>query len=206
MPKESGVFLTISPRHAGHTSLPLDKMILLLSLLCIVLFLFLCCCDIWLFFRAGLLYAYAYVWQRLPADIFETVVVPNLVLTSDLDYMLHMNNARYLREADLARCNFFARYRLVRALTHCRANTVLSASCSRYRQPLGLFERFDIHTRFVGWDHHAFYLEQKFVSRQKGFVAAVIHCRHHVTGATPGALVEFIMQKKVKRWAWDGCF
>ncbi|XP_015269618.1 PREDICTED: protein THEM6-like isoform X1 [Gekko japonicus] len=171
---------------------------LLSSFLCVTFLLLLCFSDIWFFMRIGFLYSYACFWQTLPEDIFETLVLRNLVLTSDLDYTLHMNNARYLREADIARCVIFARYRLVRALNVLKAATVLSASCSRFRRPLSLFERFSIHTRILGWDDHAFYLEQKFVTCQKNFVAAVIHCRHHVTGTTPVALVELIMRKKVE--------
>ncbi|KAL8181559.1 UNVERIFIED_CONTAM: hypothetical protein K2H54_006734 [Gekko kuhli] len=145
---------------------------------------------------------------KLPKDLFETIVIRNLVLTSDLDDTLHMNNARYSREADIARCNFFARFRLLWAFDILRVDSVLSASASRFRQPLRLFERFDIHTRILGWDDHAFYLEQKFVSHRKDFVVAVIDCQQHVTGTTPVALMEFITQKKVKKsraedsWFW----
>lgn len=200
---ESAVFLTIFP-DKQVTSLPLDKMILLLSSLVCSIFLFLLCfSDIWLFIRVGLFSAYAFC-QKVPRDLFKTIIVPSVVLTSDLDYMLHMNNARYLREADIARYTYFCHYKFMLALKACRANTVLSASCSRHRQPLSLFERFDIHTRILGWDDHAFYLEQQFISRRKGFVAAVIHCRHHVVGATPGVLMENIAREKVKSWAQDG--
>ncbi|XP_060099044.1 protein THEM6-like [Heteronotia binoei] len=172
-------------------------MILLLSSLACAIFLFLLCVsDIWFFIRIGLLYAYGCFWQKFPDDLFETFVLPNLVFTSDLDYMLQMNNARYLREADIARWFFYGRLKFSRALKILRAKTVLSASCSRYRRPLGLFERFDIRTRILGWDDHAFYLEQQFVSCQKGFEVAVVHCQHHLTGISPVCLMEFMMQKK----------
>ncbi|XP_054841092.1 protein THEM6 isoform X1 [Eublepharis macularius] len=174
-------------------------MVLLLFCLVCVGFIFLqAFFDIWFLIRIGLFYSYAFFWQKHPKDIFKTLVIPNLVLPSDLDYLLHMNNARYLREADIARWTFFARYKFARPLGALRAVTVLSASCSRYRRPLRLFEHFDIRTQLLGWDDHAFYLEQQFVSHRKNFVVAIIHCRHHVTGATPAALMEAIAQKKVE--------
>uniref|UniRef100_UPI00358E079F protein THEM6-like n=1 Tax=Myxine glutinosa TaxID=7769 RepID=UPI00358E079F len=39
-------------------------------------------------------------------DILKEHEIPGIVLFGDLDYMLHMNNARYLRECDFARYEF----------------------------------------------------------------------------------------------------
>ncbi|XP_077207471.1 protein THEM6 isoform X2 [Paroedura picta] len=173
-------------------------LLLLSSILCVVFLLSLCLFDIWCFIRIGIFCAYGSLWQKCPDDLFQDVVMPNVVLTSDLDYMLHMNNVRYLREADIARWFFFARFKFFAALRATGSTTVLSGSCSRHRRPLRLFERFDIHTRIVGWDEQAFYLEQRFVSRRKGFVVAIIHCRQHITGIGAAAIMEAIARKKVE--------
>ncbi|XP_015269619.1 PREDICTED: protein THEM6-like isoform X2 [Gekko japonicus] len=152
--------------------------------------------DVWFLIRQGLHYC-ALLWQKPPQDIFEPFVLRNLVLTTDLDYMLHMNNARYLREANFATCTFLTRYGLAAALKTLGGSAVLSASCSRHRRPLRLLERFNIRTRILGWDDHAFYLEQLF-RHPNGFVVAVVLCRHHITGTTPAALIAFIAQNKVE--------
>ncbi|KAL8181558.1 UNVERIFIED_CONTAM: hypothetical protein K2H54_006700 [Gekko kuhli] len=146
----------------------------------------------------GLHYVYAFLWQKPPQDIFEPFILQNLVLTTDLDFLLHMNNARYLREANIATCTFFTRYGLTAALKTLGGSAVLSASCSRHRRALRLLERFNIHTRILGWDDHAFYLEQLFVRPPNNFVVAVVLCRHHITGTTPAALIAFVAQKTVE--------
>ncbi|XP_054841095.1 protein THEM6 isoform X3 [Eublepharis macularius] len=154
--------------------------------------------DLWFFMRQGLHYLYALLWLKPPKDIFEPLVFKSLVLTTDLDCLLHMNNARYLREANIARCVLFTGYRLSAKLKALGGTTILCASCSRHRRPLRLFERFEIHTRILGWDDHAFYLEQQFVTQHNDFVVAVVLCQQHVTGTTPAALVASVTQKKVE--------
>ncbi|XP_037351291.1 protein THEM6 isoform X2 [Talpa occidentalis] len=66
------------------------------------------------------------------------------VLPSDLDLLLHMNNARYLREADVARAAHLARCGVLGALRALGAHAVLAASCARYRRSLRLFEPFEV--------------------------------------------------------------
>ncbi|XP_077207472.1 protein THEM6 isoform X3 [Paroedura picta] len=153
--------------------------------------------DTWFLIRQGLQYAFALLRQKPPKDILESFVMRNVVLTTDLDLLLHMNNSRYLREGNLATCAFWARSGLSAALKTLGGYTVLSASCSRHRRPLHLLERFAIHTRVLAWDDHAFYLEQQFVNGG-GFVVAVVVCRHHVMGTTPAALTTLMSQKEVE--------
>ncbi|XP_036137148.1 protein THEM6 isoform X2 [Molossus molossus] len=66
------------------------------------------------------------------------------VLPSDLDLLLHMNNARYLREADVARAAHLARCGVLEALRALGARAVLAASCARYRRSLRLLEPFEV--------------------------------------------------------------
>ncbi|XP_072855520.2 protein THEM6 [Pogona vitticeps] len=120
------------------------------------------------------------------------------VLPSDLDFLGHMNNARYPREADLARVAHLARCGLLGAVRALGAHTVLAASCCRYRRPLRPAERFAIRTRLLGWDARAFLLEQRFVRARDGFLCALLLARLHVVGARPEQAVRRLCGRKVE--------
>ncbi|XP_034982193.1 protein THEM6 [Zootoca vivipara] len=133
------------------------------------------------------------VWDLLEEQSFASRVLP-----SDLDCLVHMNNARYPREADLARLAHLTRCGLLRAVRGLGAHTVLASSTCRYRRSLHLLERFDVRTRLLGWDARAFVLEQRFVRARDGFVCAVLHVRLHVVGASPAQAVEILCRRKVE--------
>ncbi|XP_063156358.1 protein THEM6-like [Candoia aspera] len=131
-------------------------------------------------------------------DLLKEFRVWSLVLPSDLDFLGHMNNARYTREADFARYSYMFRCRLLQTIWCLKGNTVLMASCCRYRRSLHLWERFAIHTRTLGWDEHAFYLEQRFVSARDGFVCAILLAQHHVTIISPSEVIQHLYGRKVE--------
>ncbi|XP_039701884.1 protein THEM6 isoform X1 [Pteropus medius] len=120
------------------------------------------------------------------------------VLPSDLDLLLHMNNARYLREADVAHVAHLARCGVLGALRALGASSVLAASCARYRRSLRLLEPFEVRTRLLGWDDRAFYLEARFVSLRDGFVCALLRTRQHVLGASPERVVQHLCKRRVE--------
>ena len=60
------------------------------------------CLDVWYFLRGVVVVVQA--WFQPPVwDVLAEQSVAGRVLPHDLDYMGHMNNARYLRECDFAR-------------------------------------------------------------------------------------------------------
>ncbi|XP_066479268.1 protein THEM6-like [Tiliqua scincoides] len=154
--------------------------------------------DSWFLMRLGLPYLYFSQRKLAVKDIFRTHVFRSLVLPMDLDFLGHMNNARYLREAEFARCHFFAPYKILDVLNALGGYMVMTASCCRYRRALNVFERFDIHTRILGWDDSAVYVEQLFVRPSNGFIVAVVRAQFRVTGTTPAALMEHLAGKKVE--------
>lgn len=119
------------------------------------------------------------------------------VLPSDLDLLFHMNNARYLREADVARITHLIRCGILGALRELGASTVLAASCARYRRALHLFEPFEVRTRLLGWDDRTFYLEARFVSLRSGFVCALLRFRQHVLGTSPERIIQHLCKRRV---------
>lgn len=84
------------------------------------------------------------------------------VMLHDLDFNLHVNNARYLSLMDLGRVDLLNRLGLARLAFRGRWLPVLGGVTIRYHRPLQLFQAFDLVTSIVGWDDKWFYLEQRF--------------------------------------------
>ncbi|KAM9197965.1 protein THEM6 [Trichechus inunguis] len=131
-------------------------------------------------------------------DLLAEQSFPGRVLPSDLDLLLHMNNARYLREADVAGAAHLTRCGVLGALRALGARAVLAASCARYRRSLRLLEPFEVRTRLLGWDDRAFYLEARFVSLRDGFVCAQVRSRQHVLGTSPERVVQHLCKRRVE--------
>ena len=96
------------------------------------------------------------------------------VLPNDLDFSLHMNNARYLSLMDLGRVDLLARLGLVRLAFRGHWMPVLGAVTIRYHRPLGPFDRYELASRLLGWDEKWFYIEQRFEAGDKLIARAVV--------------------------------
>lgn len=73
---------------------------------------------------------------------------PGLCLTNDVDTLLyHMNNARYFRELDFARVDFYERTKLYRTITRLGGSVFQGAATIRYRRFIRPFHRFKIISR-----------------------------------------------------------
>lgn len=153
--------------------------------------------DGWYLVRVPCAVLRARLLQPRVRDLLAEQRYSGRVLPSDLDLLLHMNNARYLREADVARAAHLTRSGVLGALGDLRAHTVLAASCARYRRSLRLFEPFEVRTRLLGWDDRAFYLEARFVSLRDGFVCALLRFRQHVLGTSPDRVVQHLCKRRV---------
>ncbi|KAM5280712.1 protein THEM6 [Ctenodactylus gundi] len=154
--------------------------------------------DGWYLLRVPWAVLRARLLQPRVRDLLAEQRLAGRVLPSDLDLLLHMNNARYSREADVARSAHLARGGVLGALRRLGAHTVLAASCARFRRPLRLWEPFEVRTRLLGWDARAFYLEARFVSRRDGFVCAQLRSRLHVSGSSPERVVQHLCGRKVE--------
>ncbi|KAG8441569.1 hypothetical protein GDO86_010667 [Hymenochirus boettgeri] len=153
--------------------------------------------DIWYFVRAfsGVLRARL---QPVVKDLLKEHMFSGVVLPHDLDFLLHMNNSRYLREADFARLSFFTRNGIFGALHSLGASMVMAACTARYRRSLRFMESFEIRTRLLCWDDKAFYVEQRFLAPKDGFVCAVLLSRQHVIGNCPDNVIQSMCKRKVE--------
>ncbi|TRY55781.1 hypothetical protein DNTS_025636 [Danionella cerebrum] len=153
--------------------------------------------DVWYFLR-GLWVALQCCFQSPVRDILSEQVHHGRVLPHDLDFMCHMNNARYLRECDFARFAHATRIGLFMAARALNASMVVGATTIRYRRSLALGEAFELRTRIVSWDEKSFFLEQRFVSKTDGFVSAVLLCRQNVIRGNPEKMLEHLCKRKVE--------
>jgi acyl-CoA thioesterase FadM len=89
------------------------------------------------------------------------------VWPQDIDFNLHLNNARYLSFMDYGRVHLMAATGILTpAIRHRWAPLVGSVSIT-YRRSLGLFAPFTLSTRLLCWDEKWLYMEQVFKTKDE---------------------------------------
>jgi acyl-CoA thioesterase FadM len=106
-----------------------------------------------------------------PLGILEEDHLQMRVWPNDIDFNLHLNNARYLGMMDFGRIHLLARTRILDHVIRSRWTPLVGAVWMTYRRSLPLFSRFTLVSRMVCWDERWFYIEQTFTGRDG--VAAV---------------------------------
>ncbi|XP_072946027.1 protein THEM6-like [Epargyreus clarus] len=131
---------------------------------------------------------------RKKACILETTEVQAWCLINDIDTLLyHMNNARYLRELDFARADFYERTGLYANIKAAGGAVVQAAATIRYRRYLKPFTKFTITSKAIYWDDKTVFMEHEFVG-PGGFVHAVAVCRQRVIDTSAAAIAELLLQ------------
>lgn len=116
--------------------------------------------------------------RRRPRTLlWGTTVSPFRVLPSDLDALGHMNNAKYLMFMDLGRLDQMFRTGLWKASNARGWYSVVATQTIRYRRSLKPWQRFELHTRVVGFDEKAMYIESRFVRGDELAAHAVAQVR-----------------------------
>ena len=130
--------------------------------------------DLWYFVRFFYfaVKAFSVSRNRSLEDLLRPVVVPGIVLPSDIDLHMHMNNSKYLREMDFGRTKMYLESGIREEGRKLGAVMLVAAISIRYRRSLPLWSRFSLSTRIVHWSNEAFYLEQRFIG-QDGFTHAI---------------------------------
>ena len=153
------------------------------------------CLDVWYFIRLLPLFpkilAQHYCTTRTLSreELLSTSTLEGVVLPSDLDFLLHMNNSKYLREMDFGRFAHFLKTNLHFHIQEVGATVVLAAAMIRYRRSLQLWQRFQLQTRILCWDDSSFYCEQRFINKQ-GFVCAIALLKMFVRRRMPSEVLE----------------
>jgi acyl-CoA thioesterase FadM len=115
------------------------------------------------------------IQQRLrpPLPSLGVLEVDRLALRvwpNDIDFNLHMNNARYLSLMDYGRVHHLARIGLLNHVVRSRWKPMVGAVWITYRRSLPVFARFTLASRVVCWDERWFYFEQTFLGPE-GLIA-----------------------------------
>lgn len=98
------------------------------------------------------------------------------VWPNDLDINLHMNNGRYFSVADLGRFDHGLRCGLWREAFRRGWRPVAGDCTGRFSASLMPFQRFELHSRLLGWDAKWFYIEHRYIVG--GRVAALVMVRY----------------------------
>jgi len=128
--------------------------------------------DIWWFIR--LLYTKTFGLFRKKLKVDEETSITSICWSTDLDFFGHMNNSKYLRELDFARCDYYQRTGLASHLAKIPGSyVVLHASTIRYRKSINFLMPFKVTTKLLYFDDRSLYYEHQFVSILDNFVRAV---------------------------------
>jgi acyl-CoA thioesterase FadM len=121
----------------------------------------------------------AWLGHRLrgPLDVLGTGVLAMRVWPNDLDFNVHMNNGRYFTAADIGRFDWWLRTGVMKKALARGWGPVAGDANGRFSRSLQPFERFEIHTRLMGWNEKWLFTEHRFVSKS-GKVVAVIVVRY----------------------------
>jgi acyl-CoA thioesterase FadM len=107
----------------------------------------------------------------LPAmDPLDTDTIQLRVWPNNIDFNLHLNNARHLSVMDYGRVRLLARGGVLKPILRARWVPVVGDVWITYRRSLPLWAGYTLATRLVCWDERWFYIEQTFIG-DEGLVA-----------------------------------
>ena len=101
--------------------------------------------------------------------VLEESVLWWWVLPNDID-ITKITNDRFIALMDLGRMDIAFRVGLVKTMFRRKWVPLATFDTIRFRYPLKLFQKYQLHTRIIYWDDHTFYFHQQF--KRKGRVVA----------------------------------
>lgn len=104
-----------------------------------------------------------------------------------------MNNARYLREIDFARVDFYERTKLYKTIVSKGGSVVQGATTVRYRRFIRPLSLFKITSNIIYWDDQFIYMEHRFVSPVDGFIHCVAICRQRLIGVSADEVINCLL-------------
>ena len=138
-------------------------------------------CDIYWILRLAFTRLISFVLPRTSL-LGDGGTIFSICWTNDLDIFAHMNNAKYYKEMDFGRFDFYFRSGLEEYIT-ARSWPIVQHACSmRYRRPINFLVPFKLVTKLRYWNERSLFFEQKFVSLHDGFVRAIGTSMNTVVG------------------------
>jgi acyl-CoA thioesterase FadM len=116
-------------------------------------------------------------------DVLGTSVLQMRVWPNDLDLNLHMNNGRYFSAADIGRMDWWLRTGLWNQATVRRGWRPMAGDANaRFSRALQVFERFELHSRLMGWNEKWMFAEHRFLQGDKVVATVVVRYLWHKAG------------------------
>ncbi|XP_035722312.1 protein THEM6-like [Vespa mandarinia] len=132
--------------------------------------------------------------------ILDEASVYGICTTTDVDTLLyHMNNARYLRELDFARADFYERTGLYREICSQGSGVVQGAATIRYRRFLKPLTIYKITSKIIYWDEKTIFMEHRFVTPSDGFIRAIAICRQRLLDCSAETVMGTLVDRGVKQ-------
>lgn len=132
--------------------------------------------------------------------ILDETTVYGVCTTTDVDTLFfHMNNARYFRELDFARADFYERSNLYREICAQGSGVVQGASTIRYRRFLRTFCVYKITSKIIYWDEKTVFMEHRFITPSDGFVRAIAICRQRLLDCSAEAVIGALLERGIKQ-------
>lgn len=148
--------------------------------------------------------------QTLPMNGLSRIRVRTL--PTDIDFLRHMNNGRYLSLFDLGRWDLLVRTGMFAVMKKHGWYAVVAAETVTFRKSLSLWQAFDIESRMIGHDARSVYLEHRAVVDGEVYAQVIVRSRilrrtggsvpHEEVLAAMGATVELPeIARWVREWA-----
>jgi len=148
-------------------------------------------------------------------EVLAPSIIKDIVAPWDIDYLGHMNNARYFRYFEYGRTDFWLRngaWDKLKQMVSSKSGKkgdcfcVMGSVTCRFRKELKLGQTFQIRTEIICWDDKTFFMEQRL--ERNGFVHAVALLKQVAIGTTPQEIINFMglketspeMPPRVKEW------
>jgi len=122
--------------------------------------------------RLRLLWLFIASFFKTPTNLLGESILNLMVLPNDVD-VTKITNDRYSALMDLGRLDLAFRCGLRGVLFRKGWVPVATFITIRFRYPLKVFQRYQLHTRILWWDDRTFYWEQSF--RRNGRVVGTGH-------------------------------
>jgi len=121
-----------------------------------------------------LLYLLLFSYKSKKIGFHETSSTSLRVWFNDLDPLMHVNNGVYLSLLDLGRIDFMIKTGMYKKIKDNNIYPVIASEGIKFKRSLKLFQKFEIKTKFSGFDDKYVYLEQSFWSKDKIYAKALI--------------------------------
>ena len=115
--------------------------------------------------------------RRAAIGLWDEAVTPFRVTLTDLDPLRHMTNSKYLALLDLGRVDLMMRTGFWSKLSREGWYPVVASQTITFRRSLKLGQRFELHTRILGFDERSAYTEQTFRVGETVYARAVVRAR-----------------------------